>query len=272
MPREATVTTLQRTMSERFGTKTALVAAALDATPADAYVVVTELDVRFFEGGADVATLVDDALERCGAGCDAVFQREDDTSLHRNLGFMVLRSTPDVRRLFEAVGEANKKAGKIRGGTYPRPRRNLPRTIRAAAAAASRFSSEGDHAAAAAPRLRLSAKDLRADAPRRRRGAASPRNDACDRYRGPNWPDAKAIKAPTDQMLMNVALFEPERLWDKNDAFVPGGRAGIRKRSKRRRPSSMMVAALANAGVVLVRGRRVPDARRRRCGGGGGRF
>ena len=91
VPREATVEKLQRTMAERFGTKTALIKAALEAQEPGSYAVVTELDVRFFPPGARVADLIDDALERCGFNCDAVFQREDDTSLHRNLGFMARR-------------------------------------------------------------------------------------------------------------------------------------------------------------------------------------
>ena len=109
------------------------------------YAVITEIDVRFF-GGLSIATLIDDALERCGDGCDGVFQREDDTSLHRNLGFMVIRVSEDMKRLFEHVGEAAATSGKIRGGIH----------------------------------------------------------------KGPNYPEYQAIKAPTDQMVLNVAMWEPE--------------------------------------------------------------
>ena len=124
VPREATVTTAQRTMAERFGTKTTLVATALGAQPEGTYAAITELDVRFF-AGAPIADLVDDALERCGDGCDGVFQREDDTSLHRNLGFMVIKVDRRVKKLFEHVGLAAATSGRVPGrekrATFPRP-------------------------------------------------------------------------------------------------------------------------------------------------------
>ena len=124
VPREATVTTAQRTMAERFGTKTTLVATALGAQPEGTYAAITELDVRFF-AGVPIADLVDDALERCGDGCDGVFQREDDTSLHRNLGFMVIKVDRRVKKLFEHVGLAAATSGRVPGrekrATFPRP-------------------------------------------------------------------------------------------------------------------------------------------------------
>ena len=111
-------------MAERFGTKTTLVATALGAQPEGTYAAITELDVRFF-AGAPIADLVDDALERCGDGCDGVFQREDDTSLHRNLGFMVIKVDRRVKKLFEHVGLAAATSGRVPGrekrATFPRP-------------------------------------------------------------------------------------------------------------------------------------------------------
>ncbi|KAH8070608.1 hypothetical protein JL721_5008 [Aureococcus anophagefferens] len=125
--------------------------------PEGTYAAITELDVRFF-AGAPIADLVDDALERCGDGCDGVFQREDDTSLHRNLGFMVIKVDRRVKKLFEHVGLAAATSGRVRGAVH----------------------------------------------------------------RGPNFPAVKAIKAPTDQMVLNVALWEPEKLFTLDDAFVAG--------------------------------------------------
>ena len=101
-----------------------VVATALGAQPEGTYAAITELDVRFF-AGVPIADLVDDALERCGDGCDGVFQREDDTSLHRNLGFMVIKVDRRVKKLFEHVGLAAATSGRVPGrekrATFPRP-------------------------------------------------------------------------------------------------------------------------------------------------------
>ena len=94
-----------------------------------------------------------------------VFQREDDTSLHRNLGFMVIKVDRRVKKLFEHVGLAAATSGRVRGGVH----------------------------------------------------------------RGPNFPAVKAIKAPTDQMVLNVALWEPEKLFTLDDAFVAGAARPILK-------------------------------------------
>ena len=98
-------------MAQRFGSKIALIKEAMDSQPDNTYAIITEIDVRFFgNASAQIADLVDDALERCGPNCDAVFQREDDHSLHRNMGFIVLRVCESVRHLFEAVGLATAAA------------------------------------------------------------------------------------------------------------------------------------------------------------------
>ena len=39
-------------------------------------------------------------------------------------------------------------------------------------------------------------------------------------HRGPNFPAVKAIKAPTDQMVLNVALWEPEKLFKLDPVSV----------------------------------------------------
>ena len=163
VPRESTVDAAPTSMAQRFGTKIALIKEALDAQAADSYVIITEIDVRFFGNGSmPIADLVDDALERCGPKCDAVFQREDDHSLHRNMGFIVLRVCAEVRHLFEAVGLATAAAKTHRGGVF----------------------------------------------------------------RGPNVPKVRGITPATDQQIVNVALWEPERLLPYDDELMRG-RTGL---------------------------------------------
>ena len=133
VPRESTLAGGQKTMAQRFGSKIALIKEAMDSQPDNTYAIITEIDVRFFgNASAQIADLVDDALERCGPGCDAVFQREDDHSLHRNMGFIVLRVCESVRHLFEAVGLATAAAKGMRGGVFRGPNvppsRDYPRT------------------------------------------------------------------------------------------------------------------------------------------------
>jgi hypothetical protein len=161
VPRESTLDGPQKTMAQRFGSKIALIKEAMDAQPDDTYAIITEIDVRFFgNASAQIADLVDDALERCGANCDAVFQREDDHSLHRNMGFIVLRVCESVRHLFEAVGLATAAAKGMRGGVF----------------------------------------------------------------RGPNVPNVRGITPATDQQIVNVALWEPERLLSYDDELVKSKR------------------------------------------------
>ncbi|KAH8093555.1 hypothetical protein JL720_4693 [Aureococcus anophagefferens] len=90
-----------------------LAASGPGRAPEGTYAAITELDVRFF-AGAPIADLVDDALERCGDGCDGVFQREDDTSLHRNLGFMVIKVDRRVKKLFATWGSPRRHGAQRR--------------------------------------------------------------------------------------------------------------------------------------------------------------
>ena len=147
-------------MAQRFGSKIALIKEAMDSQPDNTYAIITEIDVRFFgNASAQIADLVDDALERCGPNCDAVFQWRMTIPCIGTWGLLsyefVVRAAP------------------LRGG---------------------RPSDGGSE---------------------RYAGGV---------FRGPNVPSVRGITPATDQQIVNVALWEPERLLSYDDELVKRSR------------------------------------------------
>ncbi|KAJ8612140.1 hypothetical protein CTAYLR_002451 [Chrysophaeum taylorii] len=98
--REFLVHSKQTAQIQRYGPKGNLIQRALrEALPGD-FVVVSDLDVRVFKPIEPIVRSYARARD-----VDVVFQRDEDWSLVANLGFMALRSTPEVAEFFRVVAE-----------------------------------------------------------------------------------------------------------------------------------------------------------------------